>query len=101
MSDGNSNLRITVTIRAASKPGSVKAHADVRVEFSSSSLRTFWCFDCATRFGKARLGELSATGGKRREEVFSNRENNRSAKRQDLCGCLARVGANVRAGAGE
>lgn len=38
----NSNLpRITVTIRAASKPGSVKAHADVRVEFSSSSLEIF------------------------------------------------------------
>jgi hypothetical protein len=35
------NLRITVTIRAASKPGSVKAHADVRVEFSSSSLEIF------------------------------------------------------------
>ena len=41
MPDTNSNLRITVTIRAASKPGSVKAHADVRVEFSSSALEIF------------------------------------------------------------
>jgi len=41
MPDANSNLPITVTIRAASKPGSVKAHADVRVEFSSSSLEIF------------------------------------------------------------
>lgn len=41
MPDTNSNLRITVTIRAASKPGSVMAHADVRVEFSSSSLELF------------------------------------------------------------
>jgi hypothetical protein len=41
MPDTNSNLRIAVTIRAASKSGSVKAHADVRVEFSSSSLEIF------------------------------------------------------------
>jgi hypothetical protein len=43
MSDANSNLRITVTLRRASKPSSVKAHADVRVEFSSSSLEIFGC----------------------------------------------------------
>ena len=42
MFDANSDLRITVTsLRAASKPGAVKAHADVRVEFSSSSLEIF------------------------------------------------------------
>ncbi len=36
------NLRITVTsLRAASKPGSVKAHADVRIDFSASSLEIF------------------------------------------------------------
>lgn len=35
------NLRITVTLRAASKPGSVKARADVRVEFFASSLEIF------------------------------------------------------------
>lgn len=36
-----SDLRITVTLRSASKPSAVKAHADVRVEFSSSSLEIF------------------------------------------------------------
>ena len=42
MSDANSNLRITIiSLRAASKPGAVKAHADVRVEFSSSGLEIF------------------------------------------------------------
>jgi hypothetical protein len=41
MPDTNSSLRITVTIRAASKPGSVKAHVDVRVEFSFSALEIF------------------------------------------------------------
>jgi hypothetical protein len=41
MPDTNSNPRITVTMRAASKPGAVKSHADVRVEFSSSSLEIF------------------------------------------------------------
>lgn len=35
------NLRITVTLRTASKPGSVKAHADVRVDFPASSLEVF------------------------------------------------------------
>lgn len=35
------DLRITVTIHAASKPGSVKAHADVRIDFSASSLEIF------------------------------------------------------------
>ena len=39
--DANSNPRITVMIRPVSKPGSRKAHADVRVEFSSSSLEIF------------------------------------------------------------
>jgi hypothetical protein len=37
----NSNLAITVTVRPASKPGSVKGHADVRVLFNSSSLEIF------------------------------------------------------------
>lgn len=37
----NSNLVISVTVRPASKPGSVKAHADVRVLFGSSSLEIF------------------------------------------------------------
>lgn len=34
----NSNCRIAVTVRAASKDGSVKGYADVRVLFGSSSL---------------------------------------------------------------
>jgi DNA-binding cell septation regulator SpoVG len=37
----NSNLRIAVTIRPASRPGSVKAHADARVDFASSTLEIF------------------------------------------------------------
>jgi DNA-binding cell septation regulator SpoVG len=40
-SDANSNQRIPVTIRAAAKPGAIKAHADVRVNFSASSLEIF------------------------------------------------------------
>jgi hypothetical protein len=36
-----SNLKIGVTLRAASKPGAVKAHADVRVEFAHSTLEIF------------------------------------------------------------
>lgn len=36
------NLRIAVTsLRRAASPGSVKAHADVRLEFSASSLEIF------------------------------------------------------------
>lgn len=36
------NLRIAITsLRAASKPGSVKAHADVRIDFSASTLEIF------------------------------------------------------------
>lgn len=34
-------LNITVTVRTASTPGSVKAHADVRVEFPSSNIELF------------------------------------------------------------
>lgn len=41
MPDSNSNSRITVTLRAASKPGAVKAYADLRVEFSASTLEIF------------------------------------------------------------
>jgi hypothetical protein len=36
-----SNLKINVSLRAASKPGAVKAHADVRVQFSYSTLEIF------------------------------------------------------------
>jgi hypothetical protein len=39
--ESNSNLKITVTVRAASKPSSIKAHADVQIEFSSSRLEIF------------------------------------------------------------
>ena len=38
MSESNSNLKINVTLRAASKPGAVKAYADVRV-FSPLSFK--------------------------------------------------------------
>src|SRR5713101_2053651 len=41
MPDANSSLRITVTLRAASKPGSVKAHVDVRIDFAASTLEIF------------------------------------------------------------
>lgn len=34
----NSNLRITVTLRAASKPGSIKAHADIVIDTGSSKI---------------------------------------------------------------
>jgi hypothetical protein len=37
----DSDPRISVTLRTASKPGSVKAHADVRVEIASLSLEIF------------------------------------------------------------
>ncbi|HTQ59989.1 MAG TPA: hypothetical protein VMI32_07195 [Candidatus Solibacter sp.] len=36
-----SNLKIHITLRAASKPGSVKAHADVRIQFTQSVLEIF------------------------------------------------------------
>lgn len=36
-----SNLKISVTLRAASKPGAVKAHADVRIQFAHSTLEIF------------------------------------------------------------
>lgn len=36
-----SNLKISVTLRAASKPGAVKAHADVRIQFAHSRLDIF------------------------------------------------------------
>jgi DNA-binding cell septation regulator SpoVG len=38
MPDANSNLRITVTLRAASKPGSIKAHADIVIDSGSSKI---------------------------------------------------------------
>jgi hypothetical protein len=41
MPEANSNLRITAKIRPASKPGSVKAHADVRIDFAASTLEIF------------------------------------------------------------
>ena len=37
----DSTSRISVTLRASSKPGNIKAHADARVEFASSSLEIF------------------------------------------------------------
>lgn len=36
-----SNPRITVALRAASKPGAVKAHGDVRIQFAQSTLEIF------------------------------------------------------------
>lgn len=36
-----SNLKISVTLRAASKPGAVKAHADARLEFALSTIEIF------------------------------------------------------------
>ena len=36
-----SNLKISVTLRAASKPGAVKAHADARIQFTQSTLEIF------------------------------------------------------------
>lgn len=36
-----SNLKISVTLRAASKPGPVKAHADARLQFAHSTLEIF------------------------------------------------------------
>jgi len=36
-----SNAKISVALRAASKPGVVKAHADVRVQFPHSTLEIF------------------------------------------------------------
>lgn len=33
--------KIAVTLRAASKPGAIKAHADVRVEFANSAFEIF------------------------------------------------------------
>lgn len=38
MPDANSNLRITVTLRAASKPSSIKAHADIVIDTGSSKI---------------------------------------------------------------
>lgn len=38
---GVSNPKISVTLRAASKAGAVKGHADVRVEFAHSTLEIF------------------------------------------------------------
>jgi hypothetical protein len=38
MTDTNSNLRITVTLRAASKPGAVRAHADIVIDTGSSKI---------------------------------------------------------------
>lgn len=36
-----SNPKITVTLRVANKPSAIKAHADVRVQFSHSTLEIF------------------------------------------------------------
>ena len=36
-----SNLKISVTLRTASKPGAVKAHADARINFAHSTLEIF------------------------------------------------------------
>lgn len=36
-----SNPKISVTLRAASKPGAVKAHADARIQFAQSTLEIF------------------------------------------------------------
>ena len=33
--------KLTVSLRAASKPGAVKAHADVRIDFTNSTLEIF------------------------------------------------------------
>lgn len=40
-SGGGSNPKISVTLRAASKPGAVKAHADARIQFAQSTLEIF------------------------------------------------------------
>jgi hypothetical protein len=37
----NSNSKISVTLRVASKPGAVKAHADVKLEFPSCMVEIF------------------------------------------------------------
>ncbi len=37
----NTSLRITVTLRAASKPGSIKAHADIVIDTGSSKIEVF------------------------------------------------------------
>lgn len=36
-----SNVKITVKLRAATKPGAVKAHADARIQFAHSTLEIF------------------------------------------------------------
>jgi hypothetical protein len=36
-----SNPKVSVTLRAASKPGAVKAHADARIQFAHSTLEIF------------------------------------------------------------
>ena len=36
-----SNLKISVTLRAASRPGAVKAHADARLQFAHSTIEIF------------------------------------------------------------
>jgi DNA-binding cell septation regulator SpoVG len=41
MPDANSNLRITVTLRATSKSGSIKAHADIVIDTGSSKIEVF------------------------------------------------------------
>jgi hypothetical protein len=41
MPDANSNLRITVMLRAASKPGLTKAFADVVIDTGSSKIEVF------------------------------------------------------------
>jgi len=38
---GVSILKINVTLRAASRPGAVKAHADARIHFAQSTLEIF------------------------------------------------------------
>jgi hypothetical protein len=36
-----SNSKISITLRAAGKPGAIKAHADVRIQFEHSTLEIF------------------------------------------------------------
>jgi hypothetical protein len=95
MPDANSNLRITVMLRAASKPGLTKAFADVVIDTGSSKIEVFGLSVIKRDSEKPAWVSYPQRPGKDGKKIFSHRSPNRSTWRKSLRCCLTRVGANA------
>lgn len=66
----DSNPRISITLRAASKPGSIKAHADMRVEFALSGFEIFGLSVVQHDFEKAAWVSYPQRAGRDTKKYF-------------------------------